>query len=60
VEAVADGAAFATMRFSEGIDSDLEVIDAELELTRVRPSELLNLVQLHNALGAGGNLTSPG
>jgi hypothetical protein len=35
VEAVADGAALATMRFSEDIDSDLEVIDAELELTCV-------------------------
>jgi multidrug efflux system outer membrane protein len=53
VEALADSAALANIRFIEGIDSYLQVLDAErqifdaeLELTRVQTNELLNLVQL--------------
>jgi multidrug efflux system outer membrane protein len=50
----------ANTRFVGGIDSYLQVLDAErqlfdaeLELTRVRASELLNIVQLYKALGGG-------
>jgi outer membrane protein TolC len=60
VEALADSAALADTRFVGGIDSYLQVLDAErqlfdaeLELTRVRASELLNIVQLYKALGGG-------
>jgi outer membrane protein, multidrug efflux system len=60
VEALADGAALANTRFLGGIDSYLQVLDAErqlfdaeLELTRVRASEFLNIVQLFKALGGG-------
>ena len=60
VEALADSAQLANLRFIEGIDSYLQVFDAErqlfdaeLELTRVQANELLNLVQLYKALGGG-------
>jgi NodT family efflux transporter outer membrane factor (OMF) lipoprotein len=60
VEAMADSAALANIRFLGGIDSYLQVLDAErqlfdaeLELTRVQASELLNIVQLYKALGGG-------
>ena len=60
VEAVADSARLANLRFIEGIDSYLQVLDAErqlfdaeLELTRVQTNELLNFVQLYKALGGG-------
>jgi outer membrane protein, multidrug efflux system len=60
VEALADSAAIANTRFLGGIDSYLQVLDAErqlfdaeLELTRVRANELLNIVQLYKALGGG-------
>ena len=60
VEALADSARLANLRFIEGIDSYLQVLDAErqlfdaeLELTRVQTNELLNFVQLYKALGGG-------
>ena len=60
VAALVDSAALANTRFLGGIDSYLQVLDAErqlfdaeLELARVRASELLNLVQLYKALGGG-------
>ena len=55
-----DRAALANTRFLGGIDSYLQVLDAErqlfdaeLELARIRAVELLNLVQLYKALGGG-------
>jgi multidrug efflux system outer membrane protein len=60
VEALADSAALANIRFLGGLDSYLQVLDAErqlfdaeLELARLRAVELLNLVQLYKALGGG-------
>jgi NodT family efflux transporter outer membrane factor (OMF) lipoprotein len=60
VEALADSARLANLRFIEGIYSYLQVLDAErqlfdaeLELTRVQTNELLNFVQLYKALGGG-------
>jgi outer membrane protein TolC len=60
VEALADSVALANTRFLGGIDSYLQVLDAERqlfdaeqELARLRASELLNLVQLYKALGGG-------
>jgi multidrug efflux system outer membrane protein len=66
VEALADSAGLANVRFLEGVDSYLQVLDAErqlfdaeLELTRVRAAELLNLVQLYKALGGGWQPDQP-
>jgi outer membrane protein, multidrug efflux system len=66
VEALADSAALANVRFLEGVDSYLQVLDAErqlfdaeLELTRVRAAEQLNLVQLYKALGGGWQPDQP-
>jgi multidrug efflux system outer membrane protein len=66
VEALADSAALANTRFLGGIDSYLQVLDAErqlfdaeLELTRVRANELLNIVQLYKALGGGWEPDQP-
>jgi NodT family efflux transporter outer membrane factor (OMF) lipoprotein len=60
VTALADSAALANTRFLGGLDSYLQVLDAErqlfdaeLDLARIRASELLNLVQLYKALGGG-------
>ena len=65
VKALADSAALANIRFIEGIDSYLQVLDAErqlfdaeLELARVQTNELLAIVQLYRALG-GGNPAPP-
>jgi multidrug efflux system outer membrane protein len=35
------------------LDAERQLFDAELELTRVRANELLNIVQLYKALGGG-------
>ena len=66
VAALVDSAALANTRFLGGIDSYLQVLDAErqlfdaeLELARVRASELLNLVQLYKALGGGWTPEQP-
>ena len=66
VEALADSARLANLRFIEGIDSYLQVLDAErqlfdaeLELTRVQTNELLNFVQLYKALGGGWQPDQP-
>jgi outer membrane protein, multidrug efflux system len=60
VAALVDSAALANTRFLGGIDSYLQVLDAErqlfdaeLELARIQAVELLNLVQLYKALGGG-------
>ncbi|MGH8068796.1 MAG: efflux transporter outer membrane subunit [Candidatus Entotheonellia bacterium] len=66
VAALVDSAALANTRFLGGLDSYLQVLDAErqlfdaeLELARVRASELLNLVQLYKALGGGWTPDQP-
>jgi multidrug efflux system outer membrane protein len=66
VAALADSAALANTRFIGGIDSYLQVLDAErqlfdaeLELTRVQANELLNIVQLYKALGGGWHPDQP-
>jgi multidrug efflux system outer membrane protein len=66
VVALVDSASLANVRFLGGIDSYLpvldaerELFDAELELARVRASELLNLVQLYRALGGGWTPDQP-
>jgi NodT family efflux transporter outer membrane factor (OMF) lipoprotein len=66
VEALADSAALANTRFLGGIDSYLQVLDAErqlfdaeLELSRVQANELLNIVQLYKALGGGWQPDQP-
>jgi multidrug efflux system outer membrane protein len=66
VEALAESAMLANLRFIEGIDSYLQVLDAErqlfdaeLELTRVQTNELLNIVQLYRALGGGWQPDQP-
>ena len=50
----------ANMRFFEGIDSYLQVLDAErelfdaeLDLARIQRDERLNIVELYRALGGG-------
>ena len=53
VQALTDSAAIANTRFLGGIDSYLQVLDAELALAGIRRDELLNLVQLYKALGGG-------
>jgi outer membrane protein, multidrug efflux system len=60
VVALVDSAALANTRFLGGIDSYLQVLDAErqlfdaeLELARIRALELVYLVQLYKALGGG-------
>jgi len=66
VAALVDSSALATTRFLGGLDSYLQVLDAdrqlfdaELELARIRASELLNLVQLYKALGGGWTPEQP-
>jgi multidrug efflux system outer membrane protein len=66
VKVLADSAALANIRFIEGIDSYLQVLDAErqlfdaeLELARVQTNELLNIVQLYRALGGGWHADPP-
>jgi outer membrane protein, multidrug efflux system len=66
VAALVDSAALANTRFLGGIDSYLQVLDAErqlfdaeLELARIRAVELLNLVQLYKALGGGWTPDQP-
>ena len=66
VEALADSAKLANLRFIEGIDSYLQVLDAErqlfdaeLELTRVQTNKLVNFVQLYKALGGGWQPDQP-
>jgi NodT family efflux transporter outer membrane factor (OMF) lipoprotein len=60
VAALIDSAALASTRFLGGLDSYLQVLDAERqlfdaeqELARIRAVELLNLVLLYKALGGG-------
>ena len=66
VDALADSAALANLRFLEGIDSYLQALDAEhqlfdaeLELSRVQANELLNIVQLYKVLGGGWQPEQP-
>jgi multidrug efflux system outer membrane protein len=60
VGALQDRAALANKRFFGGIDSYLQVLDAErelfdaeLNLARLQRNELLNIVGLYRALGGG-------
>ena len=60
VEALRDRASLASKRFFGGIDSYLQVLDAErdlfdaeLQLVRLQRDELLNIVGLYRALGGG-------
>jgi len=40
-------------RLLNALDSDRELFDAELDLTKTKRDELLSLVQLYKALGGG-------
>ena len=60
VGALQDRAALANKRFFGGLDSYLQVLDAErdlfdaeLDLARLQRDELLNIVGLYRALGGG-------
>jgi len=60
VEALREAAQLSTQRYQGGLDSYLPVLDAqrnlfqgELELARLRRSELASIVQLYRALGGG-------
>jgi outer membrane protein, multidrug efflux system len=66
VAALVDSAALANTRFLGGIDSYLQVLDAErqlldaeLELARVQTLELVYIVQLYKALGGGWEPDQP-
>jgi NodT family efflux transporter outer membrane factor (OMF) lipoprotein len=60
VAALDDSVRLSTLRYRGGLDSYLQVLDAqrnlfqgELELARLRQQELANIVQLYRALGGG-------
>jgi len=60
VEALRDSTRLSTSRYRGGLDSYLQVLDAErnlfqgeLDLTRLREQELVSIVQLYRALGGG-------
>jgi multidrug efflux system outer membrane protein len=60
VQALQDADRLAQMRYRGGLDSYLQVLDAqrnrfqgELSLARVRRDELVSVVQLYRALGGG-------
>jgi outer membrane protein TolC len=60
VEALRDSTRLSTDRYRGGLDSYLQVLDAqrslfqgELSLARLREQELVTIVQLYRALGGG-------
>ncbi len=60
VKALADTGRLSTLRYKGGLDSYLQVLDAErnefsgeLTLSQLRRNELLSIVQLYRALGGG-------
>jgi multidrug efflux system outer membrane protein len=60
VKALRETVRLSTLRYRGGLDSFLQVLDAErnlfageLELAQLRREELLNVVQLYRALGGG-------
>ena len=60
VEALRQSAGLSKQRYQGGLDSYLQVLDAqrslfqgELDLTRLRWEELTSVVQLYRALGGG-------
>jgi multidrug efflux system outer membrane protein len=60
VKALQDTGNLSTLRYKGGLDSYLQVLDAqrnefsgELTLAQLRKSELLSIVQLYRALGGG-------
>jgi len=64
VQALEDADRLAQMRYKGGLDSYLQVLDAErnrfqgeLSLARIRRDELLSVVQLYRALGGGWGQT---
>lgn len=64
VEALRESTRLSTARYRGGLDSYLQVLDAErnlfqgeLDLARLRQQELVSIVQLYRALGGGWNPT---
>lgn len=62
VEALRDSTRLSTSRYQGGLDSYLQVLDAErnrfqgeLDLARLQQQELASIVQLYRALGGGWN-----
>src|SRR5581483_11294998 len=60
VDALQDAVRLSTMRYKGGLDSYLQVLDAQrnlfqgqLSLARLRRDELVSVVQLYRALGGG-------
>ena len=60
VKALQDTDRLSTLRYKGGLDSYLQVLDAqrnefsgELSLAQLRKNELLSIVQLYRALGGG-------
>ncbi len=67
VTASKEAVRLATLRYTTGLSSYLEVLDAQQQLfpaqnalSQVRLSRLLTLVQLYKALGGGWKLADPG
>ena len=67
VAAYQEAVKLATMRYSAGLSSYLEVLDAQQQLfpaennrSQARLARLTTLVQLYKALGGGWNLQDPG
>ncbi len=63
VEALRVSTQLSTQRYQSGLDSYLQVLDAqrnlfrgELDLTRLRQQELASIVTLYRALGGGWEL----
>ena len=67
VAAYQEAVRLATLRYSAGLSSYMEVLDAQQQLfpaensrSQVRLARLVSLVQLYKALGGGWNLQDPG
>ncbi|MGH9349801.1 MAG: TolC family protein [Vicinamibacterales bacterium] len=65
VEALRASTQLSTQRYQSGLDSYLQVLDAqrnlfqgELDLARLRQQELASIVSLYRALGGGWTTTS--
>jgi multidrug efflux system outer membrane protein len=67
VAAYQEAVKLATMRYTAGLSSYMEVLEAQQQLypaenslSQARLSRLVTLVQLYKALGGGWNLKDPG
>jgi multidrug efflux system outer membrane protein len=67
VAAYQEAVRLASLRYSAGLSSYIEVLEAQQQLfpaqntlAQVRLSRLVSLVQLYKALGGGWNLQDPG